>query len=207
MLNKPEDKNIAILTSEYCRLDDKFNFADKTIELDLGCGKGSFTTKLALRYPERMIFAADVMIGRLRKLQKRNDRAGIVNIHPLRVEATHLLSMIPDGVLTRLHILCPDPWPKGKHRANRLLCSNFIGQLHRVLKAGGHFHFSTDDVPYHDSVRRVIAASGLFEEKNELLADFADIKSDFEIRWNEQGKEVYHILWMARSDIVYTSAH
>jgi len=199
MLNKPEDKDISILTSEYCRLDDKFDFDDKTIELDLGCGKGSFTTKLALRYPERMIFAADVMIGRLRKLQKRNDREGASNIHPLRVEARHLLSMIPDMTLTRLHILCPDPWPKGRHRANRLLCSDFVAQLYRVLKDGGHFHFSTDDVPYHDIVRRVIAASGLFEEKNELLEDFADIKSDFEIRWNEQGKKVYHILWIKRT--------
>ncbi len=199
MLNKPEDKDISILTSEYCRLDDKFYFTDKTIELDLGCGKGSFTTKLALRYPERMIFAADVMIGRLRKLQKRNDREGASNIHPLRVEATHLLSMIHDKALTRLHILCPDPWPKGRHRANRLLCSDFISQIYRVLKDNGHFHFSTDDVPYRDIVRKVITASGLFEEKNEFLADFSDIKSDFEIRWNEQGKEVYHSLWVSKN--------
>jgi tRNA (guanine-N7-)-methyltransferase len=198
MLNKPEDKDISILTSEYCRLDDIFDFADKIIELDLGCGKGSFTTKLALRYPERMIFAADVMIGRLRKLQKRNDREGASNIHPLRVEAKHLISMIPDQALTRLHILCPDPWPKGRHRANRLLCSDFIGQLYRVLKDDGHFHFSTDDIPYRDAVRRVVAATDIFEEKNELLADLADIKSDFEVRWNEQGKEVYHSLWIKK---------
>jgi tRNA (guanine-N7-)-methyltransferase len=206
MLNKPEDKNIAILTSEYCRLDDKFDLSDKIIELDLGCGKGSFTTRLAERYPERLVFAADVMIGRLRKLQKRNDREGVSNIKPLRVEARHLLSMIPDSKINRLHILCPDPWPKGRHRANRLLCSDFVSQLHRVLVPKGHFHFSTDDVQYHDIVRRVIAASGIFEEQNELLCDLADIKSDFEIRWNEQGKKVYHILWTARG-VKYTSVH
>ncbi|MDD5597494.1 MAG: methyltransferase [Victivallaceae bacterium] len=207
MLNKPEDKNIAILTGEYCRLDDVFELKDKIIELDLGCGKGSFATKLARRYPERMIFAADVMIGRLRKLQKRNDREGISNIYPLRVEAKHLFSMIPDKTLTRLHILCPDPWPKGRHRGNRLLCSDFCAQLHRALKSGGSFHFSTDDVPYHDIVRRVISASRLFEEQNALPADLAEIKSDFEIRWNEQGKKVYHILWTAKANIKYTSAH
>jgi tRNA (guanine-N7-)-methyltransferase len=201
MLNKPEDKNISILTSEYCRLDDIFELDDKIIELDLGCGKGSFTTKLARRYPERMIFAADVMIGRLRKLQKRNDREGISNIYPLRVEARHLFSMIPDKTLNRLHILCPDPWPKGRHRANRLLCSDFCAQLHRVLKDGGHFHFSTDDVPYHDIVRRVIGASGLFEEVDKLPDDLIDIKSDFEIRWNEQAKKVHHILWTAIENI------
>jgi tRNA (guanine-N7-)-methyltransferase len=61
-------------------------------------------------------------------------------------------------------------------------------------------------VQYHDIVRRVIAASGIFEEQNELLCDLADIKSDFEIRWNEQGKKVYHILWTARG-VKYTSVH
>jgi hypothetical protein len=44
----------------------------------------------------------------------------------------------------------------------------------------------------------VVAATDIFEEKNELLADLADIKSDFEVRWNEQGKEVYHSLWIKK---------
>jgi tRNA G46 methylase TrmB len=79
------------------------------------------------------------------------------------------------------------------------LCSDFVSQIYRVLKENGHFHFSTDDVPYSDIVRKVITASKLFEEKNEFLADFSDIKSDFEIRWNEQGKEVYHSLWVSKN--------
>ena len=33
------------------------------VELDLGCGKGSFTTELAKRHPERIILAADVLSG------------------------------------------------------------------------------------------------------------------------------------------------
>lgn len=206
MLNKPEDRNIAILTSDYCRLDDRINLSERIVELDLGCGKGSFASRLGRRYPERLILAADVMIGRLRKLQKRNDREGIVNIRPLRVEARHLLSMLPDAAVSRLHILCPDPWPKDRHRANRLICSDFISQLHRVLTKTGHFHFSTDDIQYYDIVCRVIAASGLFEERNELLTELADIKSDFEIRWNRQGKEVRHILWAAKT-VKYNSRH
>ncbi|MDD5697065.1 MAG: methyltransferase domain-containing protein [Victivallaceae bacterium] len=198
MLDKPEDKYISILTGDYCRLDDRFTLTGKTIELDLGCGKGSFSTRLAERCPERLIFAADVMIGRLRKLQKRNARAGIANVRPLRVEAAQLVAMIPDRTLTRLHILCPDPWPKERHRAHRLLSSEFVGQLHRVLKPGGHFHFSTDDPAYYEAVRRIVSGSGLFRKQSKLPAELAAISSDFELRWNEQGKTVRHLLWAAR---------
>ncbi|MCP3965917.1 MAG: methyltransferase domain-containing protein [Lentisphaerae bacterium] len=207
MRSKPEDQYIKFMTETYGSLRNEFDFTNNFTELDLGCGKGSFTTQLGLKFPEHLIFAADIMIGRLRKLQKRNQREGISNIHPIRVEARHLIAMIPDNSIDRLHILCPDPWPKDKHRANRLMCSDFMAQIHRIIKTGGHFHFSTDDMQYHDIVRNVVSKSGLFEENSELLAELKEIKSDFEIRWNSQGKEVHHFLWVAKPLPSYTSVH
>ena len=166
------------------------------VELDLGCGAGSFTAELARRYPERTVLAADVMVGRLRKLVKRCDRLKLGNLEVCRTEARHLVAlMLPDGALDRLHLLCPDPWPKGRHRSHRLLASDFTAQLHRVLKQDGVFHFSSDDEYYCDAVRRVIAASNLFAECPEAIADLTDIRSDFELRWNAEGKPVHHVAY------------
>lgn len=200
MLNKIEDKYIKIISSEYYRLDEIMDLShDQLLEVDMGCGKGSFTTQLADKYPERQIIAADIMIGRLRKLVKRNEREGVTNIMALRVEARQLLAMMmPDCAVHRLHILCPDPWPKDRHRANRLLCSDFMGQIHRILKPGGMFHFSTDDVNYLEAVRRVVMESELFEEYPEGFEDIADFKTDFERLWNGQGKDVSHNVWRRR---------
>ena len=137
MKNQPEDAFINILTQSYTRLDDVADMT-KRVELDLGCGSGSFTAGLAKRYPDAKILAADVMIGRLRKLVRKNQRLDISNMQLLRVEARHLVSyMIPDGALDRLHILCPDPWPKERHKGHRLVTSDFLSQIHRVLKKGG----------------------------------------------------------------------
>ena len=45
---KEEDRFIEILTGSYCTLDlEKITGNTVSVELDLGCGKGSFTTKLA----------------------------------------------------------------------------------------------------------------------------------------------------------------
>ncbi|MDD3118887.1 MAG: methyltransferase domain-containing protein [Victivallales bacterium] len=203
MRNKIEDKYINILSGEYCRLDRIITLPpDRLIEVDMGCGKGSFATQLAARYPDRLVIAADVMIGRLRKLVKRNEREGIVNMRALRVEARSLLVlMMPDRTVHRLHILCPDPWPKDRHRANRLLCADFMGQIHRILQPGGMFHFSTDDVNYLTAVEQVVTASGLFDPYPEGWTDIADLKTDFERLWNAEGKAVQHHVWRRREPV------
>jgi tRNA (guanine-N7-)-methyltransferase len=187
-----------ILNGLYSRLEDIL-VAPKpdAVELDMGCGTGAFAVAIAKAFPERTILAADVMLGRLRKVKRRGAKEGVENLRLLRVEARHLLGvMVPDNYLDRLHILCPDPWPKYKHRANRLLCSDFMAQLRRVLKPQGIFHFASDDVPYMTAVRSLVEGSGLFEEAGpEAIADVAPFKTDFESSWIEMGRKVPHMAW------------
>ena len=188
-----EDAKIRLLSREYLVLDVD---PDAVNELDLGCGSGSFTAALAGKYPDRHILAADVMLGRLRKVVRRLERCGSDNWEVLRVEARMLIGrMLPDASLDRIHLLCPDPWPKGRHRGHRLLASDFTAALHRVLKPDGIFHFSSDDANYCDAVERVMTESLLFAPCADGAADLAEVKSDFEVRWLEAGRAVRHRTW------------
>ena len=70
---------IHILNTRYCLLDDVVRPAPgQRIELDLGCGSGGFTVRLAASKPEALVFGADVMLGRLRKVEK----LGKTNLKP-----------------------------------------------------------------------------------------------------------------------------
>jgi len=187
---------IEMLTGEYRKLE----LPKGRVELDLGCGKGSFTSALAELYPESHILAADIMIGRLRKLAKRSKRMELNNIEFLRVEAGVLVNcFLPPSSIDRLHILCPDPWPKKKHKGHRLLSSEFISRVTVVLKKGGVFHFSTDDKTYFASATSVVERSGLFEKCDPaLINDVKDIKTDFERLWEAEGKIVQHAAWKVK---------
>ena len=188
----PEDEKIARLRTFYGILECE----SEHVELDLGCGAGSFTIALAKRYPQSKIYAADMLMGRLRKVVKRAANAGCGNVQAMQVEARYLLSrLLPDNSLDRIHLLCPDPWPKERHRGHRLLASDFTTQIHRVLKENGVFHFSSDDVNYCDAVGRVLEASGLFELCMESISDLEGISSDFENHWKSQGLAVPHRAW------------
>ncbi len=195
--NHPEDAKIENFNGRYELMNPD---RSHTVELDMGCGTGSFTVQLARTFPERTVLAADVMIGRLRKVVKKATRMEAENMRFLRAEARFLLGiMMPDASLDRVHLLCPDPWPKDRHRGHRLVTADFTVHLHRVLKKGGIFHFSSDDVPYFDSVSRIIRSCSFFvPAPEEKIAEVSGIKSDFELRWLECGKEVRHLHVMRR---------
>ncbi len=194
------DAEIFLLNNQYVILADLMDLPEgKCVELDLGCGSGDFTVGLAQKFPERLVFAADIMLNRIRKVVSKCRRAGVLeSTRFFRVEARHLVSIIlPDQCLDRLHVICPDPWPKNRHSGHRLISSDFMMQIHRVLKPGGIFHFATDDPPYLEAGTKNIVESGLFERVDEtvFLADVADIKTEFERQWLAAGKAVPHTAW------------
>ena len=110
-------KNSALLDASIFNLSQVYTLPEEVlsqsdtmpVELDMGCGKGSFTTELAKRHPERIILAADMLSGRLRKLVSRNIRNDVNNMRVLKAEARMLIArLLPDRALDRIHILCPD---------------------------------------------------------------------------------------------------
>ena len=192
---------VHIVTNTYSTLDPRFGRAGELpIELDLGCGKGGFTLELAARYPDRLVLGTDLMLGRLRRLQRKVERRGLENIELLRAESLELVAFqLPDACVRRVHLLCPDPWPKSRHRAKRLVTSEFLGRVARVLVPGGVLHLSTDHPPYLAALRRVVDGLGIYRRAPDAMADIADVQTDFERQWRSRGKEVPHLCYRLTS--------
>ncbi len=172
----------------------------RRVEMDMGCGKGRFTVELARRHPESLVLCNDLISERLRIVEKRAARAGLDNLLALRATSLALVSyQLPVHCLDRLHLLCPDPWPKRGHVARRLVCTDFLCRVVRVLKPGGIFHLSTDYEPYFEDWLRLFQnLEGLYEPCPDGNADMADVKTDFELHWNARGTEVRHVCFRVR---------
>ncbi len=158
------------------------------LEVELGSGDGSFLVSWAGSNPGRRFLGVERLLGRIRKLDRKAQRAGLTNIRALRIEASYCVEyLLPPSSAEAVHLYFPDPWPKRRHHKNRLVQGRFPELVHRVLAPGGWMHLRTDNEEYFRQMQEVFgAAKGLFREEAtpaELLA----VKTDFEREFNARG--------------------
>ncbi len=173
----------------------------------MGCGKGKFLLELAQRFPDRLALGSDIMLGRLRRVQRKVERAKLENVELLRASNLELVGFqLPDSSIDRIHLLCPDPWPKPKHRGKRFVTTDFMARIARVLKRDGVLHLSTDHSPYLESWQRMLSKLNLFAEDPEAILDIADIKTGFELLWEKEGKTVSHLGFRCKKTVAFNTA-
>jgi tRNA (guanine-N7-)-methyltransferase len=170
------------------RLDVAMLFAKaQPLEVELGAGDGSFLVQWAALNPSVNFLGVERLLGRLRKIERKSRRTGLENVRALRLEAGYFTEyLLPRTSVNAFHIYFPDPWPKRKHRANRLINEHFTEVLRAALVENGVVYLRTDDADYFAQMRRVFDAN-----KNFIAVAtperLASVLTDFEREFNAQG--------------------
>lgn len=168
------------------------------LELELGCGDGSFLAQHADQHRDRNFLGVERLNGRVKKLDKKARRAALTNIALLRFEATYLVRyLIPPKSLSAIHVYFPDPWPKDRHRGRRLIQADFVRDAERVLVSGGVFYLRTDDLDYFEQMLEVFGGNDRYEAVD-TPPELRDIRTDFEIEFNERGIPTNHAAYRLR---------
>lgn len=130
------------------------------VEVDLGCGDGSFLTALAVENPARDFLGIERLQGRVNSACRKIERAGLTNARIIRFEISYAVEhLLPPGSIEAFYLLFPDPWPKRRHAARRLVNANFLASLHRALVPSGAVFIATDELEYFRQILRVVSAS------------------------------------------------
>jgi tRNA (guanine-N7-)-methyltransferase len=157
------------------------------LEVELGSGDGSFLVQYARACPDRNFLGVERLLGRLRKIDRKGQRAGLTNLRAMRIEASYFLEyLLPPASVAALHVYFPDPWPKRKHRKNRLISPRFAELAARVLLPRGVVYLRTDDADYFAQMRTVFDAAPGFSSI-ETPPALAAIVTDFEREFLARG--------------------
>ena len=112
--------------------------------LEIGFGGGEHLAAQAEHYPTVGIIGCEPFVNGVAKLLRTVDDRTLRNIRIWDEDATALLAALPDGCLTRVYLLYPDPWPKRRQRKRRFVSDAALAEIARVLRPGGRFRFATD---------------------------------------------------------------
>ena len=177
---------------------------DHPLEIDLGCGDGKFLIEMAQQFPERNFIGVERLLGRVRGVCRQIHDLGLTNVKLLRLESQYTLEwLLEPGSVSRLHLLCPDPWPKARHHKRRLVQKPFLDALHQALVPDGEFLFKTDHPEYYEWVCEEMENYPNFSPLDWPEAPAPDSlfypKTDFQLHWEAQGKKINRLRFKAQS--------
>lgn len=166
------------------------------LEVDLGCGDGSFLVAMALRHPERNYIGTERLFARARNTCRKAERSAAPNLRLLRVESAYAVKhLLGPGSVSRFYVLFPDPWPKRRHWPRRLIQPDFIKAAATALTSAGELCIKTDDSDYFEFILRKTAACELFERES---WDEDVPHTDFERHYVAQGRKIHSVCFRRR---------
>ena len=179
-----------------------FENPDLPFMLELGCGKGTFISQLAvenLGVNYLAIDLVDAMLG----LAKRNVEQTYkeANLEPKNVLLTRFdierinLILDKEDKVQRIYINFCNPWPKGKHRKKRLTHTRQLEKYKEFLVPGGEIYFKTDDDGLFESSLLYFDESGFeivsktYDLHSEPIFE-KNIETEHEKMFSEQGIKI-----------------
>lgn len=180
---------------------------DGDIVLELGCGKGEYTTGLGERYPDKNFIGVDIKGSRLYLGLKHARDHELNNIAFIRTRINLVEMCFGKNEISEIWITFPDPQPRDTRAKKRLTSSWFLNSYKKFLKPDGIIHLKTDNIIVFESTLDVIQ-----EEKHELLYKTDDVYSEgfsneltqiqtyYEKKWIVYGTRIKYLKFKLNKD-------
>ncbi len=145
---------------------ERFVRLDRPLHIEIGCGKGVSTVKMAHENPDVNYVAIDevrhVLAVTIKNARAEYGDDPITNLTLTNVDAMFIQdSFSPEDGVSRIYIQFPNPWnDKAKQHKRRLTHPRQLMQYRGFLAPGGEIYFKTDDAPLFEATRRYLALCG-----------------------------------------------
>ncbi len=177
---------------------------DRPLHFEIGFGGGEHLAQRADMLPDHGFIGGEPFLNgvaqALAHVSGDAAKPGIGNVRIHHGDALDVLRRVPDGTLSFVYLLHPDPWPKARHVKRRMMNDGPIGLIAAKLKPGGEFRFGTDHPVY------VAHAMMIMRRYRDQFAWLADSAADMltrpggwpETRYEAKARTKGHEVWYFR---------
>lgn len=171
---------------------------ENPIILELGCGKGEYTVRLAELYPENNFIGVDIKGARMWTGAKEVLDKELKNVAFLRTHIEFLTRFFAPEEVSEIWLTFPDPQMKKTNK--RLTSTRFMTDYLKFLKPKGKIHLKTDSQYMFRYTMEMIRANNqhvLFETNDLYHSGMVDkilsIQTFYESQWLQRGLNIKYI--------------
>jgi tRNA (guanine-N7-)-methyltransferase len=127
---------------------------DNPITLEIGCGKGEYTTGMAQMFPNRNFIGIDYKGARLWRGCKTTQEKSLTNVAFIRNKIEFLNAFFGEDEISEIWITFPDPQIKKDKK--KLSSERFLNIYKTLLQKDGKIFLKTDSVHLYDFTQELI---------------------------------------------------
>lgn len=173
---------------------------DNPIVLELACGKGEYTVRLAGLFPDKNFIGIDKKGWRLWTGAKQALEEPLPNVHFMRIYIDHLSEYFEKGEVDEIWITFPDPYLRKSKSSKRLTSPKFLEIYRQILSPEAVIHLKTDSDHLYNFTLETISEENcvLLEKMDDLYRTSPDdpvlsIKTFYEKMHLEAGKTIHYL--------------
>ena len=159
-----------------------FDFKPDSFVFEIGYGTGEHLVQMALANPNTAFIGTEVFLNGNASILKKIIDNNIKNIRIFPDDANLLFPHIPNDIFKTIFVLYPDPWPKNRNEARRMINENNIQLFHRWLSVDGNLFVASDHPVYIPWVLMVLhtqLGQSLFRWTATTSSDFTNPPKDW----------------------------
>lgn len=177
---------------------------ERPLHFEIGFGGGEHMAARADMLPDHGFIGAEPFVNGVAQalVHVAGDHGAAPPLANVRIhhgDALEVLARVPDGALSFVYLLHPDPWPKARHAKRRMMNTGPVDLIAAKLKPGGEFRFGTDHPVYLRWALMVMKDRADFDWLAETPEDFLRRPGGWpETRYEAKARRLGHEVWYFR---------
>ncbi len=147
--------------------------------LEIGFGAGEHVAAQAAANPAIGLLACEHYLNGVASCLSHLEKGGLNNVKLHNGDARDLMDRLPDGSISRVFLLYPDPWPKARHHKRRFISPENLDAFSRVMSGGAILRVASDIPEYIEWTLDHLAQRPEFALLGDPATEFREPWSDW----------------------------